>query len=205
MAVQNQLSETEIREVLARAEEIHARMGGLPHSADAAAVVRAAEEVGLPREVVEQALRERLDLLESPPSTGETVFAKSSDGRYYVAEVLSADERSVRVRFLKGGEHSLSLAELRPCRFLPGGRISAPWPGWGWWTCTIVSYDATKKRVKVNDGWGSDKTFPISEVRLDPPKKRGAMSRARAYLWLTGMSLLAGGVLGSIATWLLMR
>ncbi len=201
----HQLSEIEIREVLARAEEIHARGGGSASSMDSEAVLRAAEEAGLPREAVEQALRERLDLLEAPPNSGDLVFAKSSDGRYYVAEVVDSTERSIRVRFLKGGEHARAGSDLRPCRFLPGGRITVPWPGWGWWGCTIVSYDATKRKVKVYDGWSAEKTFPISEVRLDPSRRRGAMSRAKAYLWLAGVSLLAGGALGGLATWLLMR
>lgn len=35
---------------------------------------------------------------------------------------------------------------------------------WGPWTCTVIGYDSAKQRVKLSDGWGYTKTFPVSEV-----------------------------------------
>jgi hypothetical protein len=38
--------------------------------------------------VLERALRERLNLV-APPAAGDRVFAKSADGKFYVADVVS--------------------------------------------------------------------------------------------------------------------
>jgi len=108
------------------------------------------------------------------------------------------------VRFLRGSEHELTLDELRPCAFLPGERVSCDWPMWGPWTCTVVSYDAAKQRVKLNDGWGYMKTFPVSEVWLAPPKPDGKTG-AKVYATLLGAGAAVGAVIGAIVTALLTR
>lgn len=207
--VPTHLTEEQIRDVLARAEEIHLKsadpeMG----SAEIEAVVSAAEEAGLSREAILQALRERVALPMDPPQSGERVFAKSSDGKFYVADVVSVQSDLLRVRFVRGGETSVRLADIQPCTFLPGSKVVCPWPNWGWWTCTVVSYNADKQKVKVTDGWGSHETFPISEVRLDPPKPQrpgGPMPRMKFFLVSLGAGLATGGVLGGLITWLMMR
>lgn len=81
------LEDSEIREVLARAQEIqrHTR----PAAIELEAVIEAAEQVGIPRAAVERALRERLDLPARAPAAGDLAFAKSADDRFYVAEVVS--------------------------------------------------------------------------------------------------------------------
>lgn len=203
--VQSQFSEEEIRQVLARAEEIHQRGGHKPSESDSEIVIRAAEEAGLPREAVEQAIRERFDIPAEIPKKGELVFAKSSDGRYYVAEVLES-ERGIRVRFSKGGEVSLTLEDLRPCTFLPGARIVCPWPDWGWWTCTVISYDAEKRKVKVTDGWGGNQTYSIADVRLDPPRRSlSLLTRIRESILVWGMDYLFAALIGAGIMWLILR
>ena len=200
------LTDDELRDVLERAEEIQrtSRHEDAVH-AELEAVIGAAEEVGLARSAVERALRERLDLI-ATPDVGALVFAKSADGKLYVAEVLSTSAGGVRVRFLRGSEHLINYDELRPCSLIPGERVVCNWPWWGPWTCTVVAYDAAKQRVKVTDGWGATKTFPLAEVWLDAVRKPDAqVSRARASVMLLGAGAGVGAIVGSIITALLMR
>jgi hypothetical protein len=196
------LTDEEMQDVLARAEEIQR---GLRHGdaidAELEAVISAAQEVGIARPAVERALRERLNLPAKLPAAGSLAFAKSADGKFYVAHVLAASSDGVRVRFLKGTEHTVAPDEVRPLSFIPGERIVCHWPWWGPWTCTVMSYDAARKRVKVNDGWGYTRTFPIAEVWL--PRSRAAEpggNRMRVYATLLGTGAGIGALIGSLLT-----
>lgn len=195
------LTDDELRDVLARAEEIqHSSRRGDLVQAELEAVIGAAEEVGLERSAVERALRERLDLVPTP-NVGSLVFAKSANGKFYVAEVLSVSDDGVRVRFMRGSEHVVMHDEVRPCALIPGERVVCEWPWWGPWTCTVVSYDAARQRVKLSDGWGTTKTFPLAEVWLAPPRKFDASrSRARLYATLLGAGATVGAIIASIIT-----
>jgi hypothetical protein len=199
------LTDDELRAVIARAQEIDdsIRLGDA-WNAERAAVIGAGEELGLSRRAIERALTEQLDHPPGPPTVGSMVWARSVDGKYAVAEVLAVSETGARVRFLRGGEHPLDLDELRPCGFLPGERVACNWPMWGPWTCSVVSYDAAKQRVKLSDGWGYTKSFRAAEVwlaaRTDPKRARG-----RVYGTLLGIGVAAGAVAGSIITLLLSR
>ena len=201
------LTDDELRDVLARAEEIQRATRRGEMAAELEAVIGAAEEIGLARPAVERALRERLDLSPAPPAPGSLAFAKSADGKYYVAEVLSNSPDRVQVRFLRGGEHLLLPDEVRPCSFIPGERITCDWPWWGPWTCTVVAYDAASRFVEVSDGWGSSETFPIADVWVEPPQKPDVAMRARrrVSMMLMGAGAGVGALLGSVVTALLMR
>lgn len=199
------LTDDELRDVLARAEEIDASKHGSQARAELEAVIGAAEEVGLSRSAVELALRERLDLPMAPPEPGTLAFAHSADGQFYVAEVVSLVPNGVRVKFLKGSEHVVALDQIRPCSFIPGSKVVVDWPWWGPWNCTVVSYDAAKGKVKVNDGWGYTRTFPIAEVWLAPAKRPGVdAAKVRLYA-LFGAGAGLGALVASIVTALLMR
>lgn len=201
------LTDDELRDVLARAEEIqsasrhHGEM-----NAELEAVIGAAEEVGFARPAMERALRERFALAVAPPQAGTLAFAKSADDRFYVAEVLSTSTEGARVRFLRGSEHMVTLDNLRPCAFIPGERVECNWPWWGVWSCTVVSFDAIKQRVKLSDGWGYTRKFPIAEVWIAPSRGdvvRG--SRTRVYATLVGAGAGLGAIVGSIITAMLLR
>jgi hypothetical protein len=75
---------------------------------------------------------------------------------------------------------------------------------WGPWTCTVVAYDAAKQRVKLSDGWGYTRTFPVSEVWLAPAKADPRTTGRRVSAILLGVGAAAGALLGSIVTALLM-
>ena len=201
-----QLTDDELRDVLTRAEEIQrASRHGEEWNAELAAVVGAAEEVGLSRQAVELALNERFNLSVTAPVVGSLTWARSADGKFYVAEVLSTFEHGARVRFLRGSEHSVTMDQLRPCAFIPGERVVCDWPWWGAWTCSVIAYDPVKQRVKLNDGSGSTKTFPVAEVWLPPAKANPSAARTRVYARLIGAGAGAGALIGSIITALLMR
>ena len=205
-----QLSDDEFRDVLARAEEIQRESRrGDEMNAEFEAVIEAAGEVGLSRSAVERALRERLDLpvIPTPPKTGSMAFAKSADGKYYAAEVLAVSEHDARVRFLRGSEHVATLDEVRSASLIPGERVVVNWPWWGPWTCTVISYDSAKQRVKVSDGWGDTKIFPVSEIWLTPSKQTnsGKRARSRVYVTLLSVGAAVGAAVGGIATALLLR
>ncbi len=165
----HRFSEQQIREILARAEQIHLGASEEQES-DSKALIKAAEEAGLPREAVEQALRERLEAETPNLNPGEFVFAPSADGKLYVAEVKSSNSVGTSVQFLNGSELTVSAAQIQPAKFLPGSKVNANWPHWGWWQCTVISFDKPNRLLRLSDGWGTEKTFPLAEVRIDPPK-----------------------------------
>lgn len=199
------LSDKELQDVLARAEQIERGMFlGDDVNAELQAVIEAAEEVGIARSAVERALRERLNLPMKPPSPGSLVFAKSADGKFYAAEVRSQARDGVEVQFMNGSDHTVAADELRPLSLIPGQRIVVDWPWWGPWTCNVIAYDRDAKRVKVNDGWGYTRTFPLSEVWLPTPRGE-AGNRMRIYAALLGSGAAAGGLIGALITYLVLR
>ena len=199
------LTDEELRDVLARAQEIdRAARHGDEWNAELAAIVGAAEEVGLSRQAIEQALAERLNLPATPPVVGSLTWARSADGKYYVAEVLATSEEGIHVRFLRGSEHRLALDELRRCALIPGERVVCNWPGWGRWTCTVVAYDSETRQIELSDGWGSTETLSVSEVWLAPAKTNSRAARRRTYATLLAAGAAAGALIGSIVTALLM-
>jgi hypothetical protein len=199
-----QLSDDELRDVLTRAEEIQRGVRTADTmQAEFEAVIGAGEAVGLSRVAIERALRERVSLA-SPPAVGSRVFAQSADGKFYVAEVVSGDDHSTRVQFLRGSEHTVTNEQLRPCSLLPGEKVIVNWPWWGPWKCTIISYDAAKQKVKLTDGWGDTKSFPIAEI-WQSERTAIPIGKAALYAKWLGLGATAGAVLGSAITWLLMR
>jgi hypothetical protein len=200
------LTDDELRDVLARAEEIQRTSRHGPQwNAELAAVIAAGEEVGLSRQAVERAIQDRLNLPTTPPEVGTLAWAQSADGKFYVADVLANADDGTRVRFLRGSEHRVAPDQLRPCAFIPGQRVVCNWPWWGPWTCTLVAYDPAKRRVKLSDGWGWTKTFPVSEIWLPPDKANPRSSRARVYATLAGAGAAVGALIGSLITALVMR
>lgn len=197
MNTPTRLSDDDLRDVLARAEEIQKNSRNVDYMrAEMEAVIGAGEAVGLTRPAMERALRERLELgAIVPPDIGSLVFAESADAKYYVAEVISVQGESVRVRFLRGSQHNVTLDQVRPANFLPGERVVVNWPWWGPWTCTIVSYDAEREKVKLSDGWGEAKSFSIDKVWQTNRTAWSSKFRI-AVTWLSvGVGL--GAVLGA--------
>lgn len=200
------LTDDELREVLARAEEID-RMAraGEDWNAEVSAVVRAAEEVGFSRGSVERALSEHGTLPVAPPTPGTLAWASTPDGKSYVAEVVSTSDTGAKVHFLRGSDHDVAFDHLLPLSLLPGERVVVDWPWWGPWTCTVISYDQAQKVVKLSDGSGSTKTFSLADIWLAPRKTAASKARSRAYGILLGAGLAVGAAIGSAVTAILLR
>ncbi len=190
-------ADDEMRQVLQRAAELE-RMAPLG-PADVDTLLHAADQVGIPRTAIERALRERQVQLPIPPTIGQPVFARSADDNYYVAEVTATAGDTVTIRFLRGGERTVPIDDVKPCSFLPGERVQVKWPGWGNWTCTVVSYDVDRKQLTVTDGWSESRIFEIADVWINPRKavRPGARSKMRAAL--IGAAA-AGAAIGSLIT-----
>jgi hypothetical protein len=88
--------------------------------------------------------------------------------------------------------------QVRPCAFLPGEKVVANWPWWGPWTCNVISYDAARQKVKLSDGWGYTKTFPIAEVWQSGRKAWSGRLRIAASWLSVGVGL--GAILGATLT-----
>jgi hypothetical protein len=89
------LTDEELRDVLARAEEIErGDRTGAAVDAEFSAVVEAGVAVGLAKSAMELALRERGVVPMTPPTPGDMSFALGADGNYYAAKVLSVDARA---------------------------------------------------------------------------------------------------------------
>lgn len=198
------MTQEQIRAVLERAGEIQSH-GSLAQDAEREMeeLVRTAEEVGLQREAVMQALRERLSVSEKPLEPGATVFAKSADGCFYPALVKELGEMTADVEFMSGGSARLSKSDLRPFQPLPGAVFNVPWPDWGWWNCKTVRFDADKNRVLMTDGWTDEKWFSVKEIRMKP-EQGPASQRAKAAIGYL-MVALGSGVAGAFIMRLLMR
>lgn len=201
------LTDDELRDVLGRAEEIErTTRRGNEMRAELQAVIGAAEEVGLSRAAVERALRERFDL-GPPPTVGDRVFARSADGKFHVADVLSISGDDVRVRFLRGGEHSVALDEIKPCSVVPGQRVMCHWPWWGPWSCTVISYHAATQYLNLSDRWGSTTTCHLADVWLETERQPDTRTpRKRVYGVLINVSAgLGAAAVGALLTALLLR
>ncbi len=199
------LSDEELKAVLERAEEIQRASGHADMGAEIAVVLSAAEEVGISREAVQQALAERLPQRLGPPTRGSLVWARSADGQFYVAEVTDVAEHDARVRFLRGGEVRLPHEALRPATFLPGEKVKVNWPMWGPWECTVVRYDATYHHVEVSDGWGGVEGFTVRDVWRSAPQDASPAARRRRLAWALAASGTVGALIGTLLTAIILR
>jgi hypothetical protein len=193
------LTDDDIRAIVARADALQ-RMGD--HSGDTEALIHAGAELGISRSAMERAVRERFGT-HLAPAEGDLVFARSADDKFYAAVVLSSVDGGYRIRFLKGGERMVAADELRECPFLPGDRVTCPWPGWGTWTGTVVSYDAENRALTVSDGWAETAVFAVRDVWL-VPRSAERQRRKRIYAALLVGGAAVGAAVGALITALVM-
>lgn len=174
-----ELNENEVKAILKRAEQIHSgEISG--DQSETAALLVAAEEAGLPREAVELALQERLSSQPLSCDTGDLVFAPRPDGKMYVAQVVLAKSSVIKARFLNGSELTLPSEKVVKADFQIGSKVQALWPIHNWHMSTVIAFDREEGTVKLSDGWGFTKTFPLSEIRL--PRQRN-LHKSLAAFW----------------------
>jgi len=193
-----------LRELLARAEEIQSQSAvEIESRSEVQELIAAAEESGVSRDAILQALRERISAAERPLSAGELAFVTSSDGHQYVARTLDVGTGSVKVKFLKGGEATVPREDVKPLSIMPGQTLSCPWPNWGWWNCKVVGYDPENLKVRVTDGWTEEASFHLSDIRLNrsgPP----IAARLKDKLFIVGIAL-GSGLIGALVQFVLSR
>ena len=198
------MDKNEIRQLLTRAQEIQTQqLTGQEAETEVDMIVSAAQETGLSREAVMQALRERTNLSDRPVEAESLVFALGGGKHYHAAKVRRVEDGLVTVKFLSGAEVSLPRIQIKPFNMIPGQKVSCPWPDWGWWNSTVLSYDDENQMVYVTDGWGDNQTFHLSDIRIGPdnPPRTG-----KTTLWLafTALALTSGGI-GALLMRLFMR
>lgn len=200
------LNDEELRDVLARAQEISLEQSYVLREDEVAQYVDAAAEAGIPRDATLQALRERLALIHPHLSEGQLVFAKSGDGRFHAARLVKVETNSATVRFVSGGESVLKLDELRAFSLTPGSKLQHYSSLYGSWiTAQVTRFNAEANSVTLST-WGTEETVPLDKVRL-PVRHDEADFTDQAYragVWLVG-GLAGGGAIGALVTWLLMR
>lgn len=192
------MSNDEMNAVLLRADQIQRAVVRGAEEAEIQRFVERAEAAGYSKEAVLQALRERFGVTAAPVAVGDRVFAKSSDNKYHVATVAARGHGDVRVRYLRGGEQVVASDEVRPFALVPGERVSVYWPMWGPWSCEVMSYDEPNGMVTLSDRWGSEKSFPISEVWLEPPSLSSGFGSFVLWSSLIGAGAVIGGILTTI-------
>lgn len=193
------LSNDDVNAVLLRADQIQrAELRGADE-AEIQRFIERAEASGYSKEAVLQALRERFGVAAPPVAVGDRVFAKSANNKYHVATVTARGPGGMRVKYLSGGEQTIPSDEVRPFVLVPGERVSVDWPMWGPWSCEVMAYDEPNGRVTLSDRWGSEKSFPISDVWIEPPSTSSAWGYALWFLLMGGGALI-GGILSTIIT-----
>ena len=197
------MEQWEIQEVLKRASEID-NGHTLETDAEIEALVSAAEESGISRDAVLQALHERLQGPLKAFTPGDLVFARSHDGRHYVATLLSAEGASVKVRFLNGADSLANAGEMRMFSLPPGMKVEYLSPSSGiWFTAPVVRYSQEARLVTVN-AWGNEENVSIDKVRLPRASGPSRFSSAQVLAYSVA-SALAGTALGVLIMKLLHR
>ncbi len=185
-----ELNENEVKAILKRAEQIHSGENSSDHS-ETAALLIAAEEAGLPREAVELALQERLSFQPIAYNSGDLVFASRPDGKMYVARVVLTKSSVIKVRFLNGTEVTLPAEKVVKADLQVGTKVQALWPIHNWHMSTVIAFDQDCGTVKLSDGWGFTKIFPISEIRI--PRKRNLL-KSIATFWENNYTYVLAGI-----------
>jgi len=187
------LTDNDIREIIARAEEL--QQSGSTPGMEAETLIRVGEDVGISRHAMQRALKERLES-HFQPVVGDLVFASSTDGRFYAAEVLAQGEHTHTVRFLQGGERKVASDGLQPPPLLPGDRVMCPWPGWGDAPGTVVSYNSEEQNITVSDGWHQTQV-PVRNVWVASPSlARDRRGRIYAAIFVAGVAV--GSAIGAM-------
>ena len=201
------LTEDEFSETLRRAQEIAYQSRDLASPEPAyETYLKAAEEVGVPRDALLQALRERLLIPSESLEVGGKVFAPSVDGACYPATITRLDGQSVTVEFVSGGEHTCTLSDLQPLALMPGRKIQFNFGSfWGWLDATVTKYDPARGQVVVESGFDTARGS-LSKVRLapvKPQKPRAAGAVSRLLFWTALAAGSAGTGLGFLLSHLL--
>lgn len=198
------LPDQTLRDVLQRAQEISSETGlMLKQNPEWSDLLQAAEEAGIPREAILEALRERIAPDTQEYEVNELVLATDGNGWYHTARIDSVRSATARVRFLGGGDADLPLQDIRRFTLVPGAKVNIFYGG-VWTTANVVSYNRDAMSVTMNI-WGGQHTATLDVIRIRDERKVMPLAD-RIKIWLyCGAGVLAGGSLGALITAMLMR
>jgi hypothetical protein len=209
-----ELSDESVRQTVRRAAEImeHTTVDGSsdPH-ASVALYLDAAEEAGISRDAMLQALYEQKILVSADSfQMGEMVFAESeADGNLYPATVIARGPNSIKAAYKVTGEATVPISSVREFAVLPGTRLQFHHPdflGVGLWgTGRVNQYDPVTELLEMSCG-GMSFTVPLSNIRLKKQEtvKPAPITTVQAKLIQVGIAAgSAGIVIGGLLTWLL--
>lgn len=197
------LSETDLAEVLKRAQELDGVQPGSPEEhPELKGAVEAMVEIGISREAAIAALRERLESKPAPQAEsfqpGDIVYC--SDGKWYtLAKVSQVTGDRARVRLMAGTDADFSLADFKQFRPTPGAKVSIRQSGM-WVDAEIVGFNQDALTLNCMY-WGSNVSVSLDQVRLkdtrsEPPMEAKLKQLAINLAW-------AGG--GGLAVFILTR
>lgn len=193
------LSSEEMRQTLRRAAEIAQQAPpseGQATGDELEAYLDAAEEAGLPRKALLQALREKHLAPADAVRPGDFLLAPSADGNFYVATVEALDGPVAQVAFHNGGTHLVARTDLRPLAMVPGRKIQFAYDygagmGESWVEGQVQRFDPINRVARISSTWYGSRDVPLTKIRVKPEKPRAAAS-VQALLWRT--SFVAGGL-----------
>jgi hypothetical protein len=200
----------EMAAVLAKAELIQDQASHLESDPQVKELLVAAEEAGLDRLSVLQALREVLsdqaqkNVIEY--KQGELVFAKSNDGCSYPAFIESVEKGSVVVKFANGAQDRLPAEDIKPFRMAPGAKVefSSASTSWYWMKGEVQRFNPDTRSTALSY-WGSEQLIPLEKIRLAKEPIRFSLSAAKQSVFVM-LGIAAGsGLLGLLLGLLISR
>ncbi len=210
-----ELSDESIQDTVRRAAQIMERQTTVgtddPH-ASVSLYLDAAEEAGISREAMLQALYEKKILVSADSfQVGDMVFAESeADGNLYPATVIAREPHSIRAAYRVAGEATVPITGVHEFAVIPGTRLQFHHPdclGAGLWgTGKVSAFHPATELFDMSYG-GMNYTVPISNVRMKKPDTVKDKVAATVQARIVTASLIAGSagiVIGGLITWLLM-
>ncbi|MBX3095539.1 MAG: hypothetical protein KF812_01635 [Fimbriimonadaceae bacterium] len=199
----HELNDEALSGVIERAHELQMQDQEL---ASYEAFVQAAEEAGVPRESVLQALRERLAT--APQfKVDDLVFAPGADGWLYIAKITGLEEGVAQLKFANGADASFTTNKLMSMSLLPNQKVQVNLPGWGgWYGSTVVSINHFAHSLTVNAS-GIQQTVTMDAVRIRPEVADGKerkFTKTEFIEWVV-TAAVSSAVVGALVTWLIMR
>jgi hypothetical protein len=200
------MRQDELHEVLTRAQEIDAGKGQtIEGNPEYDGLMQAAEEVGINRDSVLQALRERIGVKQEPFEPGEVVFARVPDGSYYPGTVIEEKDGMVNVDFLSGSKGEVPVTAVKKFQALPTQPIECQWKFLGWRPSIILKYDPKDQMAKVAGPMGRTQWCVLHELRMAADADSAEQASPKTNWLVLAAIALGSGLLGSLLMWLVVH
>lgn len=198
------LNQETIRTILLRAQEIDRESHVDPQNDPKfASLVSAADEAGINKDSVIQALRERVAILSAEPEIGDKVFALSVDGDYHLAKFLGESGEYSSVEFYGGGTAKILSTMIKPFQMIPGAEVQVPWDRKKWVSGKVIDLDEENKWLYVEVD-GISRYIDYDKVRI-LQTTQPLRSLKLNYLKDRILLILSSATVGALLMWLSQR